>query len=107
MNDRRGGNEGDDGDNGGNVYVDHSGDGDDDHGGDEFETMHSVWSLFVGDIVVVTLQLDVLKRVDVEFVPTLPSWRERAIQSMWFGLLNKVFLRFEGVFWTFQIPRFK
>lgn len=54
---------------------------------------------FVADAVVVTLPLGVLKRGDVEFVPALPRWKEAAIQSMGFGLLNKVFLRFDGVFW--------
>ena len=51
------------------------------------------------DRVVVTLPLGVLKAGAVEFDPPLPEWKTGAIERMGFGLLNKVFLVFEEVFW--------
>ena len=54
---------------------------------------------YTADAVVVTLPLGILKRGDVEFKPSLPAWKQNAINSIGFGLLNKVFLKFENVFW--------
>ena len=54
---------------------------------------------YSADAVVVTLPLGILKRGDVEFKPPLPAWKQNAIDSIGFGLLNKVFLKFEHVFW--------
>ena len=54
---------------------------------------------YEADAVVVTLPLGILKRGDVEFKPALPPWKQNAINSIGFGLLNKVFLKFENVFW--------
>lgn len=53
------------------------------------------------DAVVITLPLGVLKSGSVNFDPPLPSWKEDAIASIGFGVVNKVVLRFEDdvTFW--------
>ena len=69
----------------------------------------------LGDVVLCTLPLGVLKQVTapqtsngenakstsnlVEFVPPLPDWKLSAIQRLGFGNLNKVVLCFERIFW--------
>lgn len=45
---------------------------------------------FTADAVVITLPLGVLKNNDVQFEPLLPAWKQKAIDSLGFGLLNKV-----------------
>jgi len=58
--------------------------------------------------VVVTVPLGVLKANSIQFTPSLPSPQQLAIQNMGVGLMNKVFLQFESVFWdpdfTLTIP---
>lgn len=54
---------------------------------------------FTGDFAIVTLPLGVLKAGSVTFSPRLPSWKVQAIRRLGVGSLNKVALRFSGVFW--------
>lgn len=42
------------------------------------------------DYIVNTLPLGVLKEGSITFEPSLPSWKQGAIQRLGFGLLNKV-----------------
>ncbi|CAB9501546.1 specific histone demethylase 1 homolog [Seminavis robusta] len=42
--------------------------------------------------VLVTTSLGVLKEGTIEFVPSLPSWKQNAINQMGFGVINKCFL---------------
>ncbi len=51
------------------------------------------------DAVVVTLPLGVLKRGSVTFDPPLPPSKQRAIERLGMGLLDKVALRFAEPFW--------
>jgi monoamine oxidase len=48
---------------------------------------------------VVTLPLGVLKAGDVEFVPTLPAYKQRAMSTLGMGVLDRLWLRFPRVFW--------
>lgn len=74
------------------------------------------WNLyFLGDAVLCTLPLGVLKQITsvnantsetektannmVGFTPSLPEWKLSAIQRLGFGNLNKVALCFERIFW--------
>ncbi|OLL21842.1 Lysine-specific histone demethylase 1A [Neolecta irregularis DAH-3] len=51
------------------------------------------------DAVVITVPLGVLKSKSIDFDPRLPNWKADAIQSLGFGLLNKLVLVFDEVFW--------
>jgi len=55
--------------------------------------------VFEADNVVITLPLGVLKANKVRFNPGLPATKQKAIQALGMGLLNKCFLRFPRVFW--------
>ncbi|VDK44008.1 unnamed protein product [Anisakis simplex] len=62
--------------------------------------------MYRADVCLCTLPLGVLKH-SVEhinqapiFIPALPVWKIRAIQSLGFGNLNKVILIFEKPFWN-------
>lgn len=52
------------------------------------------------DVVLVTLSLGVLKTHSIRFDPPLPKAKLSAIQSLGFGVINKVILRFRKVFWS-------
>ena len=54
---------------------------------------------FEGDIALITLPLGVLKKGQVTFSPALPAFKQKAIQSLGMGLLNKVILQFDDFFW--------
>ncbi|MFO7585444.1 MAG: FAD-dependent oxidoreductase [Anaerolineales bacterium] len=54
---------------------------------------------FEADKVVVALPLGVLKGQDISFNPPLPAEKRRAMARMGFGVLNKVYLQFDEVFW--------
>jgi monoamine oxidase len=61
-----------------------------------------VWGggrVFEADRVLVTLPLGVLKSGRVEFEPSLPPWKRRAIDSLGFGTLDPVYLEFPHRFW--------
>src|SRR5699024_11870239 len=51
------------------------------------------------DRVVVTLPLGVLKAGEVQFLPDLPVNKAMAVDQLGNGRLEKLFLRFEEVFW--------
>ncbi|KAL9113397.1 MAG: hypothetical protein Q9227_002438 [Pyrenula ochraceoflavens] len=51
------------------------------------------------DKIVMTTPLGVLKSKSIHFEPQLPEWKSGAIQRLGFGLLNKVVLVFDTVFW--------
>lgn len=56
-------------------------------------------NVFEGDFAVITLPLGVLKRGAIVFNPALPSYKQKAINSLGMGLLNKVVLKFDDFFW--------
>lgn len=51
------------------------------------------------DAVIVTVPLGVLKAQRIDFSPALPKDKETAIHRLGFGLLDKLYLQFEQVFW--------
>jgi monoamine oxidase len=51
------------------------------------------------DAVVVTVPLGVLKQGDIRFDPPLPAGKQAAIDRLGMGLLDKLFLRYDEVFW--------
>jgi monoamine oxidase len=54
---------------------------------------------FEADKAVVAVPLGVLKGQDISFNPPLPAEKRRAMARMGFGVLNKVYLQFDEVFW--------
>jgi len=61
---------------------------------------------FEADQVLVTLPLGVLKTMPNLFFPALPEFKQRAIQRLGMGVLNKLFLRFEEPFWNSEADFF-
>lgn len=51
------------------------------------------------DAVIVTLPLGVLKKDVVQFSPPLPDKKRRSISRLGMGLLDKLYLQFDSVFW--------
>lgn len=49
--------------------------------------------------VIVTVPLGVLKSGNLEFTPKLPEAKQQAIESLGFGVFNKLFVTFEHAFW--------
>ena len=49
--------------------------------------------------VLITVPLGCLKARSIEFSPSLPDWKQEAIDRMGFGLLNKIYLQFPWTFW--------
>ncbi len=43
-----------------------------------------------GDVIVNTMPIGVLKMNDVTYNPPLPDWKVKSIQTLGFGVLNKV-----------------
>lgn len=59
------------------------------------------------DHVVVSVSLGVLKQPNLlEFSPSLPPLKQKAINDLGFGRSNKIFLEFKERFWTTQKARF-
>ncbi|KAF4123516.1 [histone H3]-N6,N6-dimethyl-L-lysine4 FAD-dependent demethylase [Geosmithia morbida] len=54
------------------------------------------------DSVVCTIPLGVLKQNTVIFDPPLPPWKAGAVDRLGFGILNKVVLVYDKVFWDSQ-----
>jgi hypothetical protein len=52
-----------------------------------------------GDVILCTASLGVLKSGLIDFQPALPVWKTAAIQSLGFGLINKLILEFDTPFW--------
>ncbi|CAF4806835.1 unnamed protein product [Rotaria magnacalcarata] len=49
--------------------------------------------------VLITIPLGCLKAGSVKFTPSLPDWKQNAIDQMGFGLFNKIFMQFPSTFW--------
>lgn len=58
------------------------------------------------DAVLVSLPLGVLQKKRISFNPALPDYKQRAIERMGSGLLNKVVLHFPKVFWPSETAKF-
>ena len=56
-------------------------------------------SIIEADGIVCTVPLGVLKQGNVSFEPPLPPWKTEAIDRLGFGILNKVVLVYDKVFW--------
>ncbi|CAN7007846.1 hypothetical protein IGI04_010764 [Brassica rapa subsp. trilocularis] len=54
---------------------------------------------FVADAAVIAVPLGVLKSGTITFEPKLPDWKQEAINQLGVGIMNKIILRFEKVFW--------
>lgn len=63
-------------------------------------------NIFKADAVIVTVPLGVLKSGTISFYPPLPEWKQQAINTLGFGLLNKVILCFEQRFWDANVHLF-
>ncbi|MEM8702683.1 MAG: FAD-dependent oxidoreductase, partial [Pseudomonadota bacterium] len=57
----------------------------------------------VFDAVIVTVPLGVLKRRAIRFSPPLPRAKTDAIARLGMGTLDKVYLRYEDVFWDTDV----
>jgi lysine-specific histone demethylase 1 len=57
-------------------------------------------SNYICDAVIVTVPLGVLKDDWIQFSPPLPIEKQLAIDRLGFGLLNKIVLKFNNVFWN-------
>jgi monoamine oxidase len=55
--------------------------------------------------VLLTIPLGCLKSKSIIFNPSLPQWKEEAIQNMGLGLLNKIYLQFSQIFWESNLRR--
>lgn len=51
------------------------------------------------DAVILTVSLGVLKQGAITFSPPLPRWKQEAIARLGMGTLDKVYLRYDDVFW--------
>lgn len=58
---------------------------------------------FNGDRVILTFPLGVLKSGSITFTPPLPEHKQKAIQNLGMGLLNKFALKFPEVFWDDEV----
>lgn len=54
---------------------------------------------YEGDFAVLTVPLGVLKKGNIKFTPNLPAFKQKAIDELGMGLLNKIVLKFDEVFW--------
>ncbi len=55
------------------------------------------------DAAIVTVPLGVLKAGVIRFTPSLPAQKQEAIDRLGMGLLDKVYLRFDRVFWDASV----
>ena len=58
--------------------------------------------LYFAKKLIVTVPVAVLQAKDIQFFPALPEKKQQAIQSIGAGILDKVALKFEQVFWDRQ-----
>jgi monoamine oxidase len=58
--------------------------------------------------VVITVPIGVLQSNAIQFIPSLPSAQQTAIQNLGYGVMDKIYLLFPSVFWdpttTFFLP---
>lgn len=66
--------------------------------GDEV-TVRTSKGEFRADQILITLPLGVLQSGSVKFLPGLPEAKQKAIQKLKMGVLNKCYLKFEKAFW--------
>lgn len=59
---------------------------------------------FLSKYVLITVPLGCLKARSIEFIPSLPEWKNKAIDIMGMGLADKLFIQFPYVFWDPVIP---
>ncbi|KAF8578956.1 putative flavin-containing polyamine oxidase [Ramaria rubella] len=52
------------------------------------------------DYAITTFSVGVLQNADVKFVPSLPPWKQEAIDGMNMATYTKIFLRFNTTFWA-------
>ncbi len=57
-------------------------------------------SQYQSTYVLVTVPLGVLKHADIGFNPYLPQSKRKSIQQLEMGVLNKIYLEFEEIFWN-------
>ena len=56
------------------------------------------------DRVIVTAPLGCLKKRTMQFIPDLPQWKMDSIDRLEFGVVNKVVLLFDQIFWDNDVP---
>ncbi len=61
---------------------------------------------FTADAVIVTVPLGVLKNNGIRFTPELPAAKQKAIQQLQMGVVNKIGLKFPQIFWPANYSRF-
>eukprot|EP01060_Flectonema_neradi_P012464 TRINITY_DN19277_c0_g1_i1.p1 TRINITY_DN19277_c0_g1~~TRINITY_DN19277_c0_g1_i1.p1 ORF type:complete len:443 (+),score=69.95 TRINITY_DN19277_c0_g1_i1:49-1329(+) len=61
---------------------------------------------YVADKVIVTVPLGVLQQNLIKFSPEIPQSHREAIDSLGFGLMDKVVMRFSEPFWDTRLSRF-
>ena len=59
-------------------------------------------SKYTAEHVIITVPLSILKKGMIEFIPFLPSKKMSAINRMGVGLIEKVVIEFDKVFWDFE-----
>lgn len=69
---------------------------------DQGVTVTTAQGNFTAARVVITLPLGVLQKKSVRFLPPLPTAKHTAIARLGMGVLNKLYLRFERIFWEPQ-----
>jgi len=62
-------------------------------------TVHTDKGIFSSDVVLVTVPLGVLKSGDIVFSPELPAAKQRAIDNLGMGMMQKHWLLFDEIFW--------
>lgn len=62
--------------------------------------------LFTAQRVIITLPLGILKSGTVQFKPSLPAAKQKAIQRIGFGNYEKLALRFDKFYWPHDKQRF-
>ena len=60
-------------------------------------------ALYVADAVLITVPLGALKAERIAFSPSLPQDKKAAISRLGMGLLDKVYLQFDEVFWDEEV----
>ncbi|CAF4677654.1 unnamed protein product [Rotaria sp. Silwood1] len=55
--------------------------------------------ILLSKYILITISIGCLKSSSIEFIPSLPEWKQNAIDIMGTGLANKIFLQFPFVFW--------
>jgi monoamine oxidase len=66
---------------------------------DKGVTVTTAQGVFTAEQVVVTLPVGILQRGSVRFSPSLPEEKQTAIGRLGMGVLNKLYLRFDEIFW--------